>query len=101
MSEAGWSKVDPCQSFPTFTTSRPRATRGHRPAGLQACDDDTVRRWESDSHRFPPYQYLPRHCLTNRKQEYRIPNVAEREYNDGAASGLYADVHDQEPAQVY
>lgn len=77
--EAGWTKVDATQSFPTFTTSRPRTSRGHRPAGLSACDDDTVSRWEQDKHRFPPYQYLPRHCLQNRKGEYRLPSIHERE----------------------
>ena len=85
--EVGWSKVDPLQSFPTFTTSRPRSTRGHRPAGLQNCDEETVRRWEADCHRFPPYQYLPRHCLVNRRQEYRTPNIAEREYMMGLPVG--------------
>ena len=72
--------MDPSQSFPTFTTSRPRASRGHRPAGLQACDEDTIRRWEADSHRFPPCQYT-------RKQEYRIPSIAEREFMMGLPVG--------------
>ena len=85
--EAGWSKVDPTQSFPTFTTSRPRNSRGHRPAGLSACDEDTVKRWESDKHRFPPYQYLPRHCLQNRRGDYRLPSISEREYMMGLPVG--------------
>lgn len=79
--------MDPTHAFPTFTTSRPRLARGHRPAGLHACDDDTIRRWEEDSHRFPPYQYLPRHCVVNRQQEYRVPNIAEREYMMGLPVG--------------
>ena len=40
-----------------------------------------------DSHRFPPYQYLPRHCLTNRAGVLRIPNIAEREYMMGLPVG--------------
>ena len=40
--EAGWTKVDATQSFPTFTTARPRATRGHRPADIEACDGKTI-----------------------------------------------------------
>ena len=31
----GWTKVDPLKAFPTFTTSRPRSSPGHRPAGVQ------------------------------------------------------------------
>ena len=53
--EAGWMKVDENRPFPTFTTSRPRTARGHRPAGLDACDKSTIIRWEADLHRFPPY----------------------------------------------
>ena len=85
--QRGWTKVDPTQSFPTFTTSRPRSSRGHRPAGLQHCDEDTVQRWELDSHRFPPYQYLPRHCLVNKAGVLRLPNIAEREYMMGIPVG--------------
>ena len=80
-------KVDAAQAFPTFTTSRPRTSRGHRPAGLSACDEETVRRWEQDKHRFPPYQYLPRHCPQNRKGEYRLPSIQEREYMMGLPVG--------------
>ena len=85
--EAGWFKVDATQAFPTFTTSRPRAHQGHRPAGLHACDQDTLARWVADRHRFPPYQYLPRHCLQNRKGEFRIPSIREREYMMGLPVG--------------
>ena len=85
--EAGWTKVDEERPFPTFTTARPRATRGHRPAGLDACDKETITRWEGDLHRFPPYQYLPRNCVTNRRSEYRLPNIREREYMMGLPVG--------------
>lgn len=85
--EAGWTKVDPTQSFPTFTTSRPRDSRGHRPAGIAACDEETIRRWECDRHRFPPYQYLPRHCLQNRRGDLRLPTIHEREYMMGLPVG--------------
>ena len=83
--QKGWRKVDTTQSFPTFTTSRPRDCRpGTSPC---RCDEDTVRRWEMDSHRFPPYQYLPRHCLINRANVLRLPNIAEREYMMGLPVG--------------
>ena len=47
----GWKKVDTNRSFPTFTTSRPRQTPGHRPAGLHQCDEATLDRWRADQHR--------------------------------------------------
>eukprot|EP00438_Fugacium_kawagutii_P006828 Skav227026 [mRNA] locus=scaffold456:236256:249187:+ [translate_table: standard] len=75
----GWLKVDPEQSFPTFTTSRPRDHPGRKPAGLSQCDPLTIHRWKEDFHRFPPYQYLPKHCVINKHDELRLPNVAERE----------------------
>ena len=85
--EVGWKKVDRDRPFPTFTTSPPRPTRGHRPAGLDACDEATITRWEEDLHRFPPYQYVPRNCLVNARGEYRLPSIHEREYMMGLPVG--------------
>lgn len=75
----GWLKVDPDQPFPTFTTSRPQGKPGRKPAGLQSCSEQDLRRWAADSHRFPPYQYRQQHCLVNRQNTLRVPDVAERE----------------------
>ena len=75
----GWRKVEPGRAFPTFTTSRPRAAPGHRPAGLHHCDSRTVERWVADSHRYPPYQYLPSNCLTNKAGVLRLPDMWEKE----------------------
>ena len=85
--EKGWRKVDGDRPFPTFTTSRPRSTPGHRPAGLQHCDKETVRRWEQDKYRFPPYQYLPCNCLVNKHGHYRLPSISEREFIMGLPVG--------------
>ena len=54
----GWHKVDPSRPFPTFTTSRPRAQPGYKPAGINQCTVADARRWAADQHRFPPYQYV-------------------------------------------
>ena len=75
----GWLKVDPSQPFPTFTTSRPQAKPGRKPAGIQSCTSAELQRWASDLHRFPPYQYKEQHCLVNRQNVLRIPDVQERE----------------------
>lgn len=76
--EKGWTKVA-SKALPTFTTSRPSPHPLRRPAGLRECDEATVERWRQDRHRFPPYQYLPYHCLTDNKGSLRTPTVRERE----------------------
>lgn len=83
----GWDKVDSSKPFPTFTTSRPRSSPGHRPAGIQQCDLDTLRRWEHDKYRYPPYQYLPGNCLTNRLGHLRLPDILEKELMMGMPRG--------------
>ena len=75
----GWEKVDTSRPFPTLTTSRPRATAGHKPAGIQSCQDHEIKRWTLDDFRFPPYQYKDCNGLVNKKGEVRVPSVEERE----------------------
>ena len=75
----GWLKVDPDSPFPTFTTSRPQVRPGRKPAGIQQCSSSELERWAKDLHRFPPYQYREQHCLVNRENVLRIPDVNERE----------------------
>ncbi len=75
----GWMKADPLTSFPTFTTSRPRRSAGHKPAGVKQCTLVELERWANDWYRFPPYQYRNCHCLINRSGEFRLPSIEERE----------------------
>ena len=78
--EPGWTKVNVNQqSFPTFTTSRPSERPGRKPAGLAQCQEHEVSRWQADWHRFPPYQYLDRHGVVDKRGNIRVPSVAERE----------------------
>ena len=79
MVRPGWLKVEPSQSFPTFTTSRPQARPGRKPTGIQNCTPEELQRWVADMHRFPPYQYQLQHCLVNRQNHLRIPDVSKRE----------------------
>ena len=81
--QEGWIKVDPSRPFPTFTTSRPRANPGFKPAGLSQCQPGDVARWVADQHRYPPYQYLPRNLLINKHEEMRLPMIEEKEYMMG------------------
>eukprot|EP00438_Fugacium_kawagutii_P021703 Skav224769 [mRNA] locus=scaffold1604:630943:636934:- [translate_table: standard] len=88
--QEGWTKVDPSRPFPTFTTSRPRASPGRRPAGVGSCDQEELDRWAADSFRFPPYQYRRCHCLINAKEEVRLPTIAEKEVMLGFPVGYTA-----------
>ena len=46
--EPGWALQYPTQRLPTFTTSRPSATPGRRPAGLASCTEQEVDRWKRE-----------------------------------------------------
>ena len=74
----GWRKASDLP-FPTFTTSRHRASPGYKPAGLHQCSDADKARWVTDKFRFPPYQYRAEHCVCNRAGTLRVPSVEERE----------------------
>eukprot|EP00435_Cladocopium_sp_Y103_P058354 s184_g20.t1 len=52
---------------------------GRKPAGIQHCTAEELQRWAQDSHRFPPYQYKQQHCLVNKHNQFRLPDVSERE----------------------
>ena len=73
----GWSLAG--DALPTFTTARPSATPGRKPAGISSCSGEELERWREDSHRFPPYQYMHNAGLVSRKKEWRAPDVQERE----------------------
>ena len=75
----GWYKVEPGTPFPTFTTSRPQAKPGRKPAGILQCTPSEIERWQADNHRFPPYQYQTKNCLVNQRNLLRVPDVPERE----------------------
>ena len=82
----GWKRASDGK-FPTFTTSRPKAKPGYKPAGVRQCQAHELARWQADSHRFPPYQYKDEHCVTNRQGAKRILSVEEREVMMGFPKG--------------
>eukprot|EP00438_Fugacium_kawagutii_P017132 Skav204406 [mRNA] locus=scaffold4169:257893:259056:+ [translate_table: standard] len=84
--EPGWKRVE-AKPLPTFTTSRPMARPGFKPAGLRLCNEQELEAWRQDSHRFPPYQYQRCHSLTNKKGQFRLPNCTEREVVLGFPKG--------------
>ena len=87
--EPGWNLGDEW-GLPTFTTSRPRASPGRRPAGLASCAPHERQRWEQDDFRFPPYQYKDGAGLWSKKGVWRRPSVVEREALMGFPVGYTA-----------
>ena len=77
--EPGWELQREDQRLPTFTTARPSATPGRKPAGIKQCRPHELSRWEGDWHRFPPYQYKDSNCLVRRDGSLRVASVQERE----------------------
>eukprot|EP00438_Fugacium_kawagutii_P013582 Skav223043 [mRNA] locus=scaffold1069:163813:168437:+ [translate_table: standard] len=75
--EKGWQV--PEGGLPTFTTPRPRAAPGRRPAGLHACQPHEKARWEKDQYRYPPYQYQDCRGLRNSRGDWRMASVSEKE----------------------
>eukprot|EP00438_Fugacium_kawagutii_P016495 Skav221151 [mRNA] locus=scaffold2925:171012:174989:+ [translate_table: standard] len=55
--EDGCEQVDSSVVYPTCMKSIKRSRPPIQPAGISRCDSSTLERWESDSFRFPPYQY--------------------------------------------
>ena len=76
--EKGWTRSSQT-ALPTFTTSRPSLKPLRRPAGLKDCNEEELRRWKDHGHRFPPYQYMTRHCLRHCDGRLRTPSILERE----------------------
>ena len=70
--QAGWQQTTPGK-FPTFTTSRPRAEPGYKPAGLKQCTLQEAALWKEDLHRFPPYQYQRKFLVVNKRGPHEFP----------------------------
>ena len=49
--------------YPCCMKSIPRISPPPQPAGLHRCDEETISRWQSDSYRFPPYQYKEQYLI--------------------------------------
>eukprot|EP00438_Fugacium_kawagutii_P001864 Skav216327 [mRNA] locus=scaffold3350:102288:105260:+ [translate_table: standard] len=66
--------------YPTCMKSIPRRRPPDRPAGYERCDRMTLHRWESDSYRFPPYQYKWPYLIWDPTiDSYRLLSIQERE----------------------
>ncbi len=84
VSSEGWSlpgaELDEGLRLPTFTRAIPRKKAPPSPAGIDQCDDQTIRRWKEDRMKFPPYTYQPQFLFCHRDtDEVRVANARERE----------------------
>eukprot|EP00438_Fugacium_kawagutii_P011483 Skav211701 [mRNA] locus=scaffold1535:220625:222286:+ [translate_table: standard] len=68
--------------FPTCMKAIPRRRPPPRPAGLSRASVDTIARWESDSFRYPPYQYKQEYVLWS-PRGWRLLEASERELLHG------------------
>ena len=57
------------------------------PAGINKCSPKDLKRWESDSWRFPPYHYKPQHLVRTRDKQLRYPTPEEKEVLYGFPRG--------------
>ena len=76
--EVGWRRLSK-EPYPTFMKAIPRYQPPPAPAGIHRCGPDSLARWESDSFRFPPYQYLQQHLVANAEGDLRYLKASERE----------------------
>lgn len=72
--------------FPTAMKAIPRKEPPPRPAGLSRTPSDGVARWESDSYRYPPYQYKAQYLIWSEKG-WRLLEASEREILHGYGYG--------------
>ena len=84
---AGWNPTTSGITYPTFMKSIPRYRPPPSPAGLRRCSEATVLRWQSDSYRFPPYQYQYQYLLRSDSGGLRYLSVCERELLMGMGYG--------------
>ena len=77
----GWNKVpDVHEAHSTFQA--PADAGGRSPAS-----SETLRRWQTDEYKFPPYQYGPQFLLTHSSEPARLLDSSERELLLGFGAG--------------
>ena len=75
----GWKPTVRGVKYPTFMKSIVRSRPPPNPAGLRRCDGSMVHRWQSDSFRFPPYQYSYEYLVKDEAGNLRYLDPTERE----------------------
>ena len=101
--DAGWhwpgGVADEELRLPTFTRAIPRRRPPAQPAGLSSCDAETVKRWQKDRMKFPPYTYQEKFLFAKEGSDKgeRVASVGERERLMGFPTGYTRAMHKKEP----
>ena len=77
--QPGWQRTEIDTQFPTFTKAIVRQRPPPQPAGIARCDAACLLRWESDSYKYPPYQYQRQYLLRDSAGNLRCLAADERE----------------------
>eukprot|EP00438_Fugacium_kawagutii_P020958 Skav211849 [mRNA] locus=scaffold305:925833:932175:+ [translate_table: standard] len=75
--------------LPTFTRAIPRKRPPPSPAGIRQCNEETLKRWELDQMKIPPYTYQEDFLFHNTKLpgQKRVASSEERERLMGFKTG--------------
>ena len=96
--DEGWEwpgqALNPEARFPTFTRAIPRGRAPPKPAGINQCNEDTLRMWRENHMMFPPYTCKPEFLVRERSSgKKRVLNADEREslmgYRKGYTKALF------------
>ena len=83
----GWQITTQSPMFPTFVRAIKRDNPPYRPAGIESCDDETLRRWKEAKYIYPPYQFKPEFLVVNKHKQLVPPNSEIRERLMGYEAG--------------
>ena len=72
-------ELDSEARLPTFVRHLPRKSPPKVPAGLERCDEVTLKRWSDDSYAMAPYQYADRNTILRWNGKVTTPSARERE----------------------
>eukprot|EP00438_Fugacium_kawagutii_P011318 Skav205073 [mRNA] locus=scaffold142:449288:454273:- [translate_table: standard] len=97
----GWSEMMVFREkrLPTFTRAIPRSKPPASPAGLHKCDEETIRRWQDDKMKYPPYTYQEGYLFKRDGQPPRMASINERERLMGFPAG-YTLALAKHPAKI-
>ena len=73
-----WQGEEVGAVFPTAMKSLPRRSPPSKPAGLERCSSLTLKRWEEDQFRYPPYQYDWKFVISD-SHSWRLLSAEEKE----------------------
>ena len=105
--DEGWlwaaGNQDEEKRLPTFTRAIPRSRPPVCPAGIDGCDEATLKRWKEDKMKYPPYTYKEDFLFESKKDsnKKRVASASERERLMGYPTGYTLGLFKKEPGSVF